>query len=65
MQVGPPQPTEPISLGATNANGWVYGLFELAVVVGIVLLIALPWWGKRPVAWLFRPFGSKGDDERQ
>jgi hypothetical protein len=58
MQVGTPTPTQPISLGATNSNG-CYGLFELAFVVALVLVITLPFWGK----WIFRPFGSKHDGD--
>lgn len=63
VQVGTPTQVQPISLGGTNANGWVYGLFELAVVVAVVLLITLPFWGKRPLDWLFRPFRAKEDND--
>jgi hypothetical protein len=59
MQVGTPTQTQPISQAATNSNGWVYGLFELAFVVALVLVITLPFWGK----WMFRPFRSKHDDD--
>jgi hypothetical protein len=58
IQVGIPTQLQPTGIGATNANGWVYGLFEAGVVVAFVLLLTLPLWGK----WLFRPFGSKDDE---
>jgi hypothetical protein len=65
MQIGTPAPTQPIGHGATNAHGWVYGLFELAIVLGVVLLVTLPFWGKGLVDWLFRPFGSSKQDDNE
>jgi hypothetical protein len=58
IQVEIPTQLQPTGIAATNANGWVYGLFEVGVVVAFVLWLTLPLWGK----WLFRPFGSKDDE---
>jgi hypothetical protein len=45
MQVGTPTQAQPIGLGATNATGWVYGLFELALVLlPIVVAGVMVWW---------------------
>ena len=51
MQIGTPIPAQPGSLGATNANGWVYGLFELAIVVAFVLIVTMPFWVDRFINW--------------
>ena len=59
MQPSNPAQAEPISLGATNAYGWIYGLFELAIVVGIILLVTFPIWGGR----FYRPFGSNNEND--
>jgi hypothetical protein len=67
MQVGTPTPPQPVGT-ATNANGWVYGLFELALVLIPLLLLTMPLWGKRIIAWLFRPFGApkeNAEDRRE
>ena len=58
MEVGVASQTPPAALGSTTANGWIYSLFEVAVVIGLVCLVTLPFWGRR----LFRPFGVKGED---
>jgi hypothetical protein len=50
----PPQGT----LGATNANAWVYGLFELGIVIAFVLVVTLPFWADRFINWFQRLFDS-------
>jgi hypothetical protein len=49
-------------LGATNANGWVYGLFQLGIVIAFVVVVTLPFWADRFINWFQRLFDSGGKD---
>jgi hypothetical protein len=51
------------TLGATNANGWVYGLFELGVVMAFVLVVTLPFWADRFINWFQRLFDSAKQED--
>ena len=52
MQMATLTPTQPTPLGAaTNTYGWVYGLFELGIVIAFVLVVTMPFWADRFIKW--------------